>query len=219
MRRQTGVSITPNNSFLQTLPVVHSPDVRVRRDGDVIRVELPGRRAVRSGGARLRPGAANLIADAATEIRRTYPDQLVGIEGHTDTDPIAPGSYREQSRAIGGPGPGRLRLARRQRLLPARAGVRGGPRAESSRALQRHGRGQAAQPADRAGSVPQAPRPVGRRRTTGDGRRTTDDGRRTTDDGRRTTDDGRRMHVSRAPWPIALRAVCPVPSPSGRGLG
>jgi flagellar motor protein MotB len=94
MRRQTGVSIAPNNSFLQTLPVIHSPDVHVRRDGDVIRIELPAGQLFDPGGARLRPGAANLIADAATEIRRTYPDQLLGIEGHTDSDPITPGSYR-----------------------------------------------------------------------------------------------------------------------------
>ncbi len=42
LRRQTGVSITPNNSFLQTLPAIRYADVHVRRDGDVIRVELPG---------------------------------------------------------------------------------------------------------------------------------------------------------------------------------
>ena len=42
MRRQAGVSITPNNSFLQTLPAIRYADVHVRRDGDVIRIELPG---------------------------------------------------------------------------------------------------------------------------------------------------------------------------------
>ena len=94
VHRQTGVSITPNNSFLQTLPVVHSTDVRVRRDGDVIRVELPGHLLFEQGGARLKPEAANLIADAATEIRRTYPDQIVGVEGHTDIDPVGGGQYR-----------------------------------------------------------------------------------------------------------------------------
>jgi flagellar motor protein MotB len=94
MHRQSGVSITPNNSFLQTLPAMHSADIRVRRDGDVIRVELPGHLIFDQGGARLKPGAANLIADAAAEIRRTYPEQILGIEGHTDTDPIGGGQYR-----------------------------------------------------------------------------------------------------------------------------
>jgi flagellar motor protein MotB len=94
MQRQGSVSITPNNSLLQTLPAINLPDVFVRRDGDVIRIELPGNRLFDSGGATLRPGAANMIADAAAEIRRTYPDQVLGIEGHTDADPIAAGPWR-----------------------------------------------------------------------------------------------------------------------------
>ena len=94
LRRQAGVSITPNNSFLQTLPAIRYPDVRVRRDGDVIRVELPGNQLFDPGGARVRPAAMNMIADVAIEIRRTYPDQLLGIEGHTDSDPVTGGQYR-----------------------------------------------------------------------------------------------------------------------------
>jgi flagellar motor protein MotB len=94
LHRQGGVSISPNNSYLQTLPVINQPDVYVRRDGDVIRIELPGNRLFDSGGAQLRPGAANLIADAAAELRRNYPDQIIGIEGHTDSDPILGGQYR-----------------------------------------------------------------------------------------------------------------------------
>jgi flagellar motor protein MotB len=94
MQRQGGVSITPNNSFLQTLPTIHLPDVYVRRDGDVIRIELPGTRLFDAAGAQLRPGAANLVADVASELRRTYPDQIIGIEGHTDSDPIAGGQWR-----------------------------------------------------------------------------------------------------------------------------
>jgi flagellar motor protein MotB len=54
----------------------------------VIRVEIPGNSLFESGSARLRPGAANLIADVANEIVRTYPDQIVGVEGHTDNDLI-----------------------------------------------------------------------------------------------------------------------------------
>jgi flagellar motor protein MotB len=94
LRRQSGVSITPNNSFLQTLPVIRYPDVHVRRDGDVIRIELPGNQLFDPGSARLRPTATNMIADVAIEIRRTYPDQLLGIEGHTDSDAVTGGQYR-----------------------------------------------------------------------------------------------------------------------------
>ena len=94
LRRQAGVSITPNNSFLQTLPAIRYPDVHVRRDGDVIRIELPGNQLFDPGSARLRATASNMIADVAAEIRRTYPDQLLGIEGYTDTDPLTGGQYR-----------------------------------------------------------------------------------------------------------------------------
>jgi len=94
LRRQAGVSITPNNSFLQTLPAIRYPDVHVRRDGDVIRVELPGNQIFDPGSARVRPAATNMIADVAIEIRRAYPDQQLGIEGHTDTDAVTGGQYR-----------------------------------------------------------------------------------------------------------------------------
>jgi flagellar motor protein MotB len=88
MQRQGGVSISPNNSYLQTLPAINIPGVFVRRDGDVIRIELPGNSLFESGSSRLRPGANNLISDVAAELVRTYPDQIIGIEGHTDNDPI-----------------------------------------------------------------------------------------------------------------------------------
>jgi flagellar motor protein MotB len=94
LHRQSGVSITPNNSFLQTaLPIVHNPDVRVRRDGDVIRIALPADQLFEPGTVRVRPAASNLIADVAIEIRRTYPDQRLGIEGHTDNDPPVAGFH------------------------------------------------------------------------------------------------------------------------------
>ena len=94
MQRQGGVSITPNNSFLQTLPAINIAGVFVRRDGDVIRIELPGSSLFEPGSARLRPSAVNLITDVATELMRTYPDQIVGVEGHTDSDPVAGGQMR-----------------------------------------------------------------------------------------------------------------------------
>ncbi len=94
MQRQGGVTITPNNSFLQSLPAINLPDVFVRRDGDVIRVELPGNRLFESGSARLRPGGPELIVGAATELMRSYPDQTIGVEGHSDNDPITGGQWR-----------------------------------------------------------------------------------------------------------------------------
>ena len=94
MRRQGGVSISPNNSFLATLPAINLPDVHVRRDGDVIRIELPADRIFEPGTAQLKPGGVELITDAALELARTYPDQRIGIEGHTDSDPIRSWQFR-----------------------------------------------------------------------------------------------------------------------------
>ncbi len=88
MQRRAGVSISPNSSLLQTLPSISNPNVQVRRDGDVIRVELPGNQLFQSGSAQLKPGADRMIADAASQVVRTYPRQRLGVEGHTDTDPL-----------------------------------------------------------------------------------------------------------------------------------
>ncbi len=89
LQRQGGSPIVPNNSLLQTLPAINLPDVNVRKDGDVIRVELPAHRLFEPGNARLLPGAADIIVVAAREVLRSYPNQILGLEGHTDSDPIS----------------------------------------------------------------------------------------------------------------------------------
>lgn len=89
LQRQGGTPIIPNNSLLQTMPAINLPDVYVRRDGDVIRVELPAHRLFEPGNAKLLPGANQIVASAAAEILRSYPRQILGIEGHTDSDPLA----------------------------------------------------------------------------------------------------------------------------------
>ncbi len=94
MHRQGGVAITPNNSFAQSLPAINLPDVFVRRDGDVIRVELPSQRLFQAGNAQLLPEASQMIATAAAELVRSYPNQILGVEGHTDSSPLANAQWR-----------------------------------------------------------------------------------------------------------------------------
>ncbi len=94
MRRQGGVSITPNNSFLQTLPNLNLPPGHVRRDGDVIRIALPNSQLFEPGSARLRPTAAAALTAAAGELSRLYPNQIIGVEGHTDNDQVVGGPAR-----------------------------------------------------------------------------------------------------------------------------
>ncbi len=94
LRRRGGVSISPNNSRLQTMPAINLSGVQVRRDGDVIRVELPGSELFESGSARLKTGATTAVTHAAAEILAAYPHQILGIEGHTDRDPITSNRWR-----------------------------------------------------------------------------------------------------------------------------
>ncbi len=94
LRQRGSVLITPNTSVLEALPQINLPGVEVRRDGEVIRVELSGTRMFESGDARLRPGAEETLAGVAAELAKLYPRQIIGVEGHTDTDPIAGGGWR-----------------------------------------------------------------------------------------------------------------------------
>ena len=87
-KRRSGATITANSSVTENLPVVDVPGAHVRMDGDVVRIELPGDKLFVSGSGQLLPGAATIIEQAAAEIYRTYPGQLIGVEGHTDSDPI-----------------------------------------------------------------------------------------------------------------------------------
>lgn len=94
VKRQTGTSITPNNSFAQTLPNLNLPPGHVRRDGDVVRIALPGKDLFEPGTARLRPAAVGLVTQAGNELLRLYPEQMIGIEGYTDSDPVAGSQFR-----------------------------------------------------------------------------------------------------------------------------
>jgi chemotaxis protein MotB len=94
LQRQGGISITPNNSLSQALPSVTLPDVQVRRDGDVVRVELPSHRLFEPGNARLVTGADRFITSAVAEVMRAYPQQVIGVEGHTDSDPVTNAQWR-----------------------------------------------------------------------------------------------------------------------------
>jgi len=88
VRRRAGTLITANNSLRQNLPGIDIPGLDVRRDGDVVRIELPGDRLFQPGSAQLQPGASEMIESVAQEILQIYPRHFVGIEGHTDNDPI-----------------------------------------------------------------------------------------------------------------------------------
>jgi len=93
LQRQRGVVIKPNNSLLTTLPRINLQGVEVRHDGDVIRIELPTDQLFQSGSNQFQANAGRLITSVATEILRTYPNQKIGVEGHTDSDPVRSYQY------------------------------------------------------------------------------------------------------------------------------
>jgi flagellar motor protein MotB len=97
LQRSGSVTIQPNNSLLQTLPAINISGVQVRRDNDVIRVELPADQLFETGSFQFRPGAVQMITSVAAEIARLYPEQIIGVEGFTDTDPIPAGPWRNHT--------------------------------------------------------------------------------------------------------------------------
>ena len=88
LQRRRGVVIKPNNSLLTTLPDIKLQGVEVRHDGDVIRIELPTDRLFLHGSNQFQPNAGRMITAAANEIVRSYPNQKIAVEGHTDSDPV-----------------------------------------------------------------------------------------------------------------------------------
>ncbi|HZZ71195.1 MAG TPA: OmpA family protein [Pirellulales bacterium] len=87
VKRPSG-AILPNSSLRQNVSQLNLPGLEVRQDGDVVRIELPSEKLFDPGTARLRNGANLIIENAALEIARVYPNQVIGIEGHTDADPL-----------------------------------------------------------------------------------------------------------------------------------
>jgi len=86
--RRTTATIRPNNSLLMDLSFANLPGIEVRQDGDVIRVEMPADKLFEPGGARLTPAGQQLIQTVASQLVEHYPRQIIGVEGHTETNPI-----------------------------------------------------------------------------------------------------------------------------------
>lgn len=84
-----GATITANNSQRAALPVVELPGIEVRQEGDVVRIEVPADRLFMPQSAQLQAGSDQLLREVAEAIRRNYPRQMIGIEGHTDNTPAS----------------------------------------------------------------------------------------------------------------------------------
>jgi flagellar motor protein MotB len=94
MRRDGGVTIQPNTTALEEVRIA---GVRSRRDGDVVRIELPCGELFGQDGVQIRPETVSWLCNVAADVARAYPDQRIGIEGNTDTAPPSRGTHQELS--------------------------------------------------------------------------------------------------------------------------
>lgn len=85
-KRRAGAVITPNNSLKQSLPNLNLPGLEIRQDGDTVRFEMSSDRLFNPGTAQLRADAPQFLDAVVAEVERTYPEQIIGVEGHTDSD-------------------------------------------------------------------------------------------------------------------------------------
>jgi flagellar motor protein MotB len=92
-RREGGATITANTSHQEVLPMVEAVGLQLRRDGDVVRIELPADQLFLAGTAQFHQGAYGLLDRAANVIGQHYPQQVIVVEGHTSTEPVPGGRY------------------------------------------------------------------------------------------------------------------------------
>lgn len=98
-RRGGGATLTANNSRLAPLQMVNIPGFEVRQDGDVIRIEVPADRLFHAKTAQMLPSASFVLDQLADTLLRQYPQQMIGIEGHTDNSPVGTTSHHELASA------------------------------------------------------------------------------------------------------------------------
>lgn len=95
-QRRGGATIRANSTLQKDLPNIPIQGVQVREDGDVIRMEVPVDMMFQVRTATMQTNAIPIIDHMVDVIMRNYPRQMIGIEGHTDSEPIAGGVWRTQ---------------------------------------------------------------------------------------------------------------------------
>jgi flagellar motor protein MotB len=87
-RRRGGAILEPNNSLRDHLPLIEIPGVEVRRDGDLVRVDILAARLFTADDAQISPEGGKLLEAVVDELDRRYPGNRIGVEGHTDNQPL-----------------------------------------------------------------------------------------------------------------------------------
>jgi flagellar motor protein MotB len=93
VQTRSQAEIRANNSLLRNLTIANMPGILVRQDGDVIRIEIPSDQLFNPGTAQFKFGSDAVLRSVAADLAQNYPQQLVGIEGHTDGGPMMSSQY------------------------------------------------------------------------------------------------------------------------------
>lgn len=93
VQTRSQAEIRANNSLVRNLTVSNLPGIQVRQDGDVIRIEIPNDQLFNPGTAQIKYGGDAVLRSVAADLKQNYPQQLIGIEGHTDGGPINSQQY------------------------------------------------------------------------------------------------------------------------------
>jgi flagellar motor protein MotB len=116
MRSRGGATIRANNSLKEALEVPNIPGFEIRQDGDVVRIEIPADRLFQPQSSQLLPTANYLLDELADSVNRHFPNQMIGIEAHTDNSPSMGTSHHQlaasQATSV------LMNLTRRNRLPP-----------------------------------------------------------------------------------------------------
>ena len=76
------------------LPVARIQGAEVVPDGDLVRIRLESSQLFGPGRAELKPEVSGTLDRVAQALKSDYSGRLVGIEGHTDADPITKSKWK-----------------------------------------------------------------------------------------------------------------------------
>ena len=76
-----------------SIPIVSISGAEVVRDGDVVRIRITSVPLFDPGKAKIRPEARPVLRRIARALKTDYAGYMIGIEGHTDADPIRKSSW------------------------------------------------------------------------------------------------------------------------------
>jgi chemotaxis protein MotB len=91
----SGREAAPRRAGNGPLAAPNIPGADAVRDGDKVRIRITNANLFDPGKATLKPGAAQVLDRVAAAVRRDYSGHQIGIEGHTDADPIRKSNWRD----------------------------------------------------------------------------------------------------------------------------